>query len=125
MDDETTIRIARERYNDAIAARDPQTIVQVLTHNYTLVASTGIAVTGRDAAREHWTRKFKQDDSVVYVRKPATITVHEDFANEHGTWSGHWTHAGARVDGRGDYVAEWRRDGGEWRIAAELFTPRD
>ena len=126
MDDESAIRAARARYNDAIAARDPAAIVSRLTHDYALVASTGVAVTGRDALFVHWTDKFEQDADVVYVREPATITVRDDCAEERGNWSGHWTRAGARVDGHGDYFAEWRRgEDGLWRVATESFTPRD
>lgn len=125
MNDETVIRTARGRYNDAIAARDPAAIVDGMTRDCTLVASTGIKVTGREALRDHWMLKFKQDPDVVYVRTPATIDVRCDSADERGTWSGYWTHAGARVDGWGDYVAEWRRDDdGEWRVVSESFTPR-
>ncbi len=125
MDDETAIRGVRERYNDAIAARDPATIAACVTPDCTLVTSAGATVTGRDALFAHWTGKFKQDADVVYVRKPATITVRGDHADERGTWSGHWTHAGERVDGQGNYVAEWRRDNyREWRVASESFRPR-
>ncbi len=125
MDDENAIRETRARYNDAIAARDPATISGCVTHDCALISSTGVAVQGRDALLVHWTNKFKQDGDVLYVRKPATIVVRGLIANERGTWSGHWTHAGARVDGEGDYSAEWRReDDGEWRVASESFTPR-
>jgi uncharacterized protein (TIGR02246 family) len=125
MDDETAIRAARAHYNEAIAARDPIAIVSHMTRECALVASTGVAVSGRDALLDHWTRKFKQDADVVYVREPATVDVRGDRAEERGTWSGHWTRAGKRVDGSGVYVAEWRRgDDGRWRVATESFTPR-
>lgn len=126
MDDETAVRAARTRYNDAIAARDPVAITNGLTRDYALVASTGVAVTGRDALLNHWSVKFKQDANVLYVREPAAIAIDGDRAHERGSWSGHWTRAGARIEGRGDYVAEWRREkDGKWRVASESFTPRD
>jgi uncharacterized protein (TIGR02246 family) len=125
MDDEDHIRAVRARYNAAIAARDPAAIADCVAHDCALIASTGVAVTGRDALLAHWKLKFKQDGDVVYVREPATITLDGDAADERGLWSGHWTNAGARVEGFGDYVAGWRRDtDGEWRVASEWFTPR-
>ncbi|MEX0900815.1 MAG: nuclear transport factor 2 family protein [Gammaproteobacteria bacterium] len=126
MDDEADIRAARAHYNAAILARDPIAIAACLTHDCALLASTGTTVTGHDALLNHWTLKFKQDAEVVYVRKPATIELRGGEAEEHGTWSGHWTHTGARVEGSGNYSAKWRReDDGGWRVASESFTPSD
>lgn len=122
MDGEAAVRAARERYNTAIIMRDPATITACLTHDCELVASTGAVVIGRDALLAHWTHKFQHDAEVAYVRETATVTIVGDVADERGTWSGHWTHAGGRVEGRGDYAAAWRRgDDGEWRVASETF----
>ena len=63
----------------------------------------------------------ERDADVVYFRRPATIAMNGDRADERGTWAGHYTAHGARVDVAGSYTAQWVPIDGRWRLAAELF----
>ena len=121
MDAEAEIRAARAAYNAAITARDPDAIVACLADDYGLTTSAGETLRGRETLLEHWRRKFERDADVVYFRRPARIDVDGGEADERGTWAGHYTAHGARVDVAGSYTARWSRVDGRWLLAAETF----
>ena len=121
MDPTEEIRAARAAYNAAIAARDVDAIVACFADDYALTTSAGETLRGRASLLEHWRRKFERDADVVYFRRPATIAMNGDRVDERGTWAGHYTAHGARVDVAGSYTAQWVPIDGRWRLAAELF----
>ena len=124
MNADAEIRAARAAYNAAIVARDPGAIVACLAAEYELTTSAGETLRGRAALLEHWRRKFERDADVVYFRRPARIDVDDDgdSAEERGTWAGHYTAHGARVDVAGSYTAEWRLIERRWVLTGEKFS---
>ena len=120
-----TIREVRERFNQAIATHDAQSIAEVLVPNYHLVTGRSAQFHGAEDERIRWAELFAKDATVVYRRTPREIRVNEEWglAEELGNWTGSYT-AGARlVSALGVYAAKWQRaENGKWLLQAEIFT---
>ena len=66
--------------------------------------------------------------AVTFSRRPSVclvIVVHDPpiTATERGRWVGRWQNGWRTEAMRGTYVASWRLEAGEWRIASEVFVP--
>ena len=122
---EIAIRAARAAYNAAISPiLVGEFVAACLADDYRLQASNGTTVQGRDALLAHWREKFAHDPDVCFVRRPAAIAVDGGSARERGSWTGHLTDRGVRVERAGSYEAEWRLEDDRWLLVAETFSAR-
>lgn len=120
---EVAIRLARARFNRALAEADLAAIGPLLAPDVVLVAGTDSAlISGRKAQLLSWKREFAAPNHAVYTRTPEAITVSpvEPIAFEHGQWKGVSSMGGQEL-ASGDYTAKWRQTGSTWVIEAELF----
>ena len=122
--DETMIRSARARSNQAIAAHDVVTLADTWLPEFWLVSSTNAQSAGRDAARARFVQLFATRPDVVYVREPDKIEVNVSWgqAAESGRWTGRWTQADGVTQIGGGYFAKWRKIDGRWLLLAEVFV---
>ena len=58
--DEELIRRARDASNEAIQNHDAEAVASLFTENYSLVASTNLQITGKDANRESFAEHFEE-----------------------------------------------------------------
>lgn len=121
-DTESAVVRARQAYNAAIAARDVGAITMHLADDYELTTSLGVHLTGRDAVRANWQRRFDTDAYAWFERMPHSVTVEDARATESGRWRGRYTRDGERVEATGTYRAAWRRDGERWLLVDERFV---
>ncbi|HXV63382.1 MAG TPA: nuclear transport factor 2 family protein [Vicinamibacteria bacterium] len=123
--EETRIREARAASNAAIRAHDAERVASSWTEDYSLVASTNLAVTGREANRASFASHFEERPDVVYVRTPREIGLYEPWgmAYEWGDWEGSWTEEEGELRIGGTYLAKWQRVSDRWLIRAEIFVP--
>jgi len=123
--DERAIREARARSNAAIAAHDPVAMARLWMDDVHVVRSTGAQVVGREGNQQRMSQQFATRPDTIYVRKPSTVDVYLpwEIASEHGEWTGQWTEPDGTVDTAGNYMAQWRRVGGQWLVQAELYVP--
>jgi hypothetical protein len=122
---EDLIREGRERFNEAIANRDVETIRSLLAPEYHIVTGRSEQGHGADEEAKRWAERFRTDPTVIYHRTPRQVTINEEWglAEELGDWTGRYTTVGALVHASGVYAAKWQRaeeDG--WVLQAELFT---
>jgi uncharacterized protein (TIGR02246 family) len=119
------IRAVRERYNEAIANHDAESIGTFLAPEYHIVTGRSDQFHGADGEPSRWAAVFAKDPTVVYCRTPREIRVNEDWglAEELGNWTGSYSTGDGVVNASGVYSAKWQRaeDGG-WLIQAEVFT---
>ncbi|WP_412545698.1 nuclear transport factor 2 family protein [Maricaulis sp. MIT060901] len=116
---------ARERFNDALEARNMAAIEHVLSEDAVLVPGDDAQlINGRAAQLEAWQSIYENMDSVRYVRSPGRIEVSEDghLAAETGRWTGGWTSQGMQISYMGRYFAKWRLEELVWKIEAETFV---
>ncbi len=119
------IRARRATSNLAIAERDLDAIVACMCDDITVAVAGGPTLTGRAASRAAFAEQFADRAFRGYVREPEEIVVHDPpiTATERGRWVGRWQNGWRTEAMRGTYVASWRLEAGEWRIASEVFVP--
>ncbi len=119
------IRSARERFNLAIAEKDPGRIHPLLAPTYHLITGRSDQFHGADEEDQRWASLFQNDPTAVYRRTPREITANESWgiAEELGNWQGTYTANGVLINASGVYAAKWQRTTkGEWVLQAEVFT---
>lgn len=120
-----TIRNARERFNDAIANHDAETIGTLLAPEYHIVTGRSDQFHGAEEEPLRWADVFEKDPAVVYRRTPREIRVNElwGLAEELGNWEGSYSAGQEIVNASGVYSAKWQRaENGDWLIQVEVFT---
>ncbi len=120
-----SIKEARERFNQAIANKDADTIRVLLAPSYHIVTGRSDQFHGQDEETKRWAGVFKSDSTAIYVRTPREITVNEAWgiAEELGNWHGSYTIQNKLVKASGVYSAKWQRtQTGDWVLQAEVFT---
>lgn len=117
------VRAQREAFNHAIAVRDIAGVTAVLSEDVVLVTGTDSDLfLGRDAQVKIWADDFAVEDSALYVRTTASVSLSPTFplALETGTWRG--VSRGDPGDwANGTYTAKWRLVDGIWLLEAEIF----
>jgi ketosteroid isomerase-like protein len=122
---EELIRLARERFNQAIAEKDVAAIRSLLAPTYHIVTGRSAQNHGAEEEGDRWAEVFRQDASAIYRRTPREIRVNEAWgiAEELGNWKGGYTVENAAVQASGVYAAKWQRAAdGDWVLQAEVFT---
>jgi ketosteroid isomerase-like protein len=130
--DETIIRDSRAASNQALAAHDAVSFVEILKEDATLIAASGKVVQGRAARQQDLEARWKAQPDLLFVRTPTTIELSrsDPAASERGSWTGQATTPAGLASWRGDYQAVWRKTTTatglpSWTIAAELFVTLD
>jgi hypothetical protein len=119
------IRIARERFNVAIADKDIETIRTLLAPTYHIVTGRSAQNHGADEEAARWADVFHADPTAIYRRTPREITINEEWgiAEELGNWKGSYTAERTLVHASGVYAAKWQcAVDGEWVLQVEVFT---
>lgn len=120
-----TIRTTRERFNEAIANHDAETIGTLLAPEYHIVTGRSDQFHGADEEPLRWADVFEKDSAVIYRRTSREIRVNElwGLAEELGNWTGRYSAENGMVNASGVYSAKWQRaENGEWLIQVEVFT---
>ncbi len=120
--DESAIRSARSRSNEAIAKHDVAAIAAHWMLDFHVVTSTSAQASGREAYAKRMAETFARRPDTVWVRTPATVEVFAPWAvaSERGEWTGRWTEPDGVVEIGGTYLAQWRKADGVWLIQATV-----
>jgi len=119
------IRVIRERFNEAIANHNAETIGKFLAPEYHIVTGRSDQFHGADEEPLRWASVFEKDPKVIYRRTSREIRVNENWglAEELGDWSGSYSAENGIVNASGVYSAKWQRaENGGWLIQVEVFT---
>lgn len=124
-DDAQDIRVARDRYNAAIAGRDLMAVRAVFGEAYVGIAgSGGEVVTGGEAMTAFFARAFAVPGFIGYVRTPevVTVAVPAERAMERGRWVGRSRQGDREVSISGEYLAVWVPTPAGWKLRSESFV---
>jgi len=119
------IRLARQRYNDAILNRNVEAICSFLAADYHVVTGRGVQSHGIEEQRQRWMAAFQADPMVLYRRRTRELRLSESLGNaeELGNWVGKYTLGQQKFLVAGVYSAKWQRQvSGVWLIQTEVFT---
>ncbi len=117
--DDSLIRASRVKTNELIANHNVTGLARYWLADYVRISGMGNITVGKDSALAFWTRTFKQQPTIYYVRTPAEIIISEDgtLAWESGTWTGMNTKSKG-----GNYAAMWRKQDNIWKLQSELYV---
>lgn len=119
------IRMARDKFNVAIANKDPESIRALLAPGYHIVTGRSAQNHGAEEEARRWADLFHEDPTAVYRRTPRQITVNDDWgiAEELGNWEGSYTAEKILIHASGSYAAKWQRTkNNNWVLQVEVFT---
>ena len=120
--DSAAIQELGRRFSAAFVRGDVAAMVSLYTADAVIFPERSEALKATDAIARYWTPAAGRRVT-RHVLTPASLTRDGDHAYEHGTYE----IAGER-DGtawgpsRGKYVVVWRRVGGSWRMALDIWN---
>jgi ketosteroid isomerase-like protein len=123
--DETMIRAARERFNQAIEKQDVEAIVSFLLPEYHIVTGRSDQTHGRENEAQLLKRMFADDQTFVCHRATREVRVNDGWglAEELGSWRCDYTVDAKKIHSSGVYAAKWQRTVSEqWLLQSEVFT---
>jgi uncharacterized protein (TIGR02246 family) len=121
--EEQEIRARSGAWDDAMLARDVDRLLTLYTPD-AIIYEPGLApITGADALRRHLDELAALAIAIMETEiREVHVAGSGELAVEvgHSRWA--WDEPAGRMEKRGPYLAVWRRDDGEWRIAREIFN---
>jgi ketosteroid isomerase-like protein len=121
------LRAVSDAYARSFSTKDASAVVQFFAPDIVVMSPQARApVRGLDANRAGWERLFRGGNPVHTITTD-TIVVSErgDLGYSLGHWAVGVDTPNGRAESSGDYLAVWRRTGGQWRIVAlSAYTVR-
>jgi ketosteroid isomerase-like protein len=121
---EAAIRAQETRWREVLAKRDTAAIGSFYTEDGVYAPDNAeSAYHGRDSVSARWSQEFGLPGFQL-ERTPSRIDVSAsgDLAQEVGTYVVRRRLDNEQYEGHGNYMTAWRKDGGEWRIAAYMWN---
>src|ERR1700761_4402648 len=104
QDDMATIKASRTASNAALAGHDTDGMSKYWLPDFVQTIGRGSSLTGKDTIIGSWKQLFRNNATVLYVRKPAQIIIGDNgvMAWETGTWEARNSYSKG-----GNYSAMW------------------
>lgn len=117
------IRLANERWLELIRAKDAAAIGQMYAQDGALMPPNGPIAKGPEAIRSSW-QSMMQIPGFSLTFEPEAIVVSSsgDMALDRGTYDLAMNSPSGPIQDKGKYVVVWRKLGGEWKVAADIFN---
>lgn len=113
------IKALESRWSEMYGAGDLEGILGLLAEDSVLIMPEAAPVVGIDAIRDATQQMLESEDEVSWTSDYARVSPSGDMAYDFGTA------ITTRPDGstlRGQYLVVWVKEGGEWRVAADMFN---
>ena len=117
--DDSLIRASRAATNDLIANHDARGLGRYWLYDFVRISGSGNITIGKDSAVAYWTKIFKEQPTIYYVRTPVEIIISD---NGLAAWeSGTWTGINTKSKG-GNYAAQWAKRDNIWKMQSEYYV---
>lgn len=121
--DEQSIRGINERWLQLIRAKDAAGIAQLYAEDAAVMPANEKAAQGRVAIGEWWNRWMQVPGyDLTFQTDQLLLSRSGDMALDRGTYRFAATLPAGPIDDTGKYVVVWRKVGGEWKVAADIFN---
>jgi uncharacterized protein (TIGR02246 family) len=122
-DADRAIRAGVARWIELIKAKDVDGIARIYAADGVLMAPNVPIVSGHDELRKFW-GAMVQIPGLSLTFEPQRIDVSNsgDLAIDRGTYRLTGRPNGQQLDDTGKFVEVWRKTGGEWKVAANIFN---
>jgi uncharacterized protein (TIGR02246 family) len=121
--DEQAIRAQVDHWEELVKAKDAAAIAALYTEDGAVMPPNAPIGKGRAAIQQTWA-SMMQTPGFDLTITPEQILVSSsgDMALDRGTYSLKVTPSGTTQTDTGKYVLVWRKIGGEWKAAADIFN---
>ena len=116
--DDSMIRASRLATNELMSSHDARGMGRYWLYDFVRISGSGSITIGKDSAVAYWTKIFKEQPTIYYVRTPVDIIISDNglSAWESGTWTGINTKSKS-----GNYAAQWVKRDNIWKMQSEYY----
>lgn len=121
--DEQAIRAVNGRWLQLIRAKDAAGIAQLYAEDGAVMPANEKAAHGREAIGEWWDRSMQMPGyDLTFQTDQLVLSRSGDMALDRGTYRFSATPLAGPINDTGKFVVVWRKVGGEWKVAADIFN---
>ena len=121
--DEQAIRGQVDQWLRLVKAKDAAGIAQLYTHDGAVMPPNGPIGKGRASIQQTWASMMQTPGfDLNFVPEQIIVSSSGDMALDRGTYRLAVAPAGPAQTDTGKYVVVWRKIGGEWKAAADIFN---
>ena len=121
--DERAIRGNVDRWLQLVKAKDDAGISQFYTEAGAVMAPNAPIGKGRAAIQQTWASMMRTPGfDLTFAPEQIVLSRSGDMALDRGTYRLAMAPAGKPQRDTGKYVVVWRKVGGDWKAAADIFT---
>ena len=116
--DDSMIHASRLATNELMSSHDARGMGRYWLYDFVRISGSGSITIGKDSAVAYWTKIFKEQPTIYYVRTPVDIIISDNglSAWESGTWTGINTKSKS-----GNYAAQWVKRDNIWKMQSEYY----
>jgi len=121
--DEQAIRAQVDRWLQLVKAKDAAGIAALYADDGAVMPPNAPAGKGRAAIQQAWASMMQTPGfDLTFVPEQITLSSSGDMALDRGTYRLAVAPGGNPQTDTGKYVVVWRKIGGEWKAAADIFN---
>jgi len=121
--DEQAIRAQVDRWLQLVKAKDAAAISELYTEDGAVMPSNAPIGKGRTAIQQTWASLMQTPGfDLTFVPEQIVVSSSGDMALDRGTYRLAVAPKGTAMTDTGKYVVVWRKIGGEWKAAADIFN---
>ena len=121
--DEQAIRAQVDRWLQLVKAKDAAGIAALYAEDGAVMPPNAPIATGRSAIQQTWASMMQTPGfDLTFVPEQIILSSSGDMALDRGTYRLTVAPDGAAQADTGKYVVVWRKIGGEWKAAADIFN---
>ena len=121
--DEEAIRRQVARWLQLVKSKDAAAIAQMYTADGAVMPPNGPIGKGQAAIQQTWASMMNMPGfELTFVPEQIVLSGSADMALDRGTYRLAVAPAGKAQSDTGKYVVVWRKVGGEWKAAADIFN---
>ena len=121
--DEEAIRGQVARWLELVKSKDSAAIAQLYTEDGAVMPPNATISKGRTAIQQTWASMMSTPGfELTFAPEQIILSGSGDMALDRGTYRLAFAPSGKAQTDTGKYVVVWRKVGGEWKAAADIFN---
>ena len=121
--DEEAIRRQVARWLQLVKSKDSAAIAQMYTEDGAVMPPNATIGKGRTAIQQTWASMMNTPGfELTFAPEQIVLSASADMALDRGTYRLAIAPSGKAQNDTGKYVVVWRKVGGEWKAAADIFN---